>query len=107
MAAELAESPERATALGIDGHDDRLSDLSAAGFARRAAADDRWAERFSALESGGLTDDQQIDRDLVLSLLRGRSVMRDWEVWRRGPGAYPSPGPNGGFQLFLFPAPPG
>src|SRR4051812_3493657 len=40
MAAELAESPERATTLGIEGHDDHLSDLSAAGFARRAAADD-------------------------------------------------------------------
>ena len=98
---EMAESPERATMLGIDGYDDRLADYSAAGFERRARRDDAWLDRLSATDADGLTPDQEIDRDLVVSLLRGRAAMRDWTVWRRDPASYLSPMLAGVFQLFL------
>ncbi len=75
---EFAESPVRASSLGLDGFDDRLGDYSAAAFARRDARDDHWLDAFSAAE-------ESIDRDLVLSTLRGRAVMRDWENWKRDP----------------------
>src|SRR4051794_31503511 len=75
IADELAESPERATALGIDGYDERLGDYSAEGFARREQRDDGWLERLHGAPTDTL--DQELDRDLILSALRGRKVMRD------------------------------
>src|SRR5437773_11563450 len=69
---EFAESPVRASQLGADGYDALLGDYSAEGFARRDRRDEYWRGEFSALP-------ESIDRDLVLSTLRGRDVMRDWE----------------------------
>jgi uncharacterized protein (DUF885 family) len=96
---EFAENPTLATAMGVAGHDDRLGDLSAAGFARREAADDAFAGRFAASECTGADD--EIDRDLALSTLAGRRVMRDWAAWRRSPDAYLGTGLQGVFLLFL------
>ena len=74
----IADAPERATMLGIDGYDDQLADYSAASFDRRDRRDDRWLARLEAVATDGLSLDQRIDRDLVISLLRGRAAMRDW-----------------------------
>ena len=63
----FTESPTLATFHGADGHDDEMPDLSAAGHARRNAAEDEWARRFGELADGDLSSDQRIDRDLVLS----------------------------------------
>ena len=98
---ELDESPVTGSALGLDGYDDRLGDLSATGFERRAADDRRWHDRFAGLDDDALTPDQWLDRDLVLSTLRGRLAMHDWEAWRRNPDAYLNPGLQGAFVLFL------
>ncbi len=89
------ESPTGATFHGADGRDDRLPDLSADGIARREAAEDEWAARF-----GAVTGDA-IDRDLVLSSLRGSAITRDWQRWRRDPDAYVSAGLMGVFALFV------
>ena len=101
LAEEVEESPTTATRLGIDGHDDRLGDFTADAFARRAAAEDRWLERFGALADDELTLDERIDRDLVRSTLTGRQVLRDWAVWRRDPATYLGPCLQGVFSLFL------
>jgi uncharacterized protein (DUF885 family) len=101
LAEEMAESPTSATRLGIDGHDDRLGDFSAEGFERRAANDDRWLGRFRALGDDELSFDEAIDRDLVVSTLRGREVMQEWAVWRRDPSTYLGPCLSGVFSLFL------
>src|SRR5262245_1339264 len=71
-------SPVRASSLGIDGYDDRLGDHSEAAYRERERRDAHWLQEFS-------TVDESIERDLVLSNLRGREVMRDWENWRRDP----------------------
>jgi uncharacterized protein (DUF885 family) len=99
--AEMEESPVRATQLGIDGHDDRLGEFSADDFERRAKNDDDWHARFSALPAAELSFDERVDRDLVLSTLRGRQILRDWEVWRRDPATYLGPCLSGVFTLFL------
>lgn len=91
---EFAESPVRASSLGVDGFDELLGDYSEAAFARRDARDDHWLREFGALP-------ESIDRDLVLSTLRGRVVMRDWENWRRDPAVYLGPCLQGVFTLFL------
>jgi uncharacterized protein (DUF885 family) len=102
LGEELDESPIRATSLGIDGYDDKVGDYSAAGFARREARDDKWLASFSAIGDEGLSLDEQIDRDLVVSTLRGRLVMRDWQNWRRDPATYLGPCLQGVFALFLY-----
>jgi uncharacterized protein (DUF885 family) len=98
---ELEDSPVAASALGIDGYDDRLGEYDAAAFERRAAADRQWRDRFAALADDDLDDVHRLDRDLVLSTLRGRVAMEDWAVWRRNPDTYLNPGLSGVFTLFL------
>ncbi|HEX7171428.1 MAG TPA: DUF885 domain-containing protein [Candidatus Limnocylindria bacterium] len=99
--AEFAESPVRASSLGLTEFDDRLDDLSEEAFERRRAADGAWLERFRAASGEDLSFDDQIDRDLVISILRGRQIVEDWEVWRRQPDTYLNPGLTGIFGLFL------
>jgi uncharacterized protein (DUF885 family) len=101
LADHYAEAPIAASFAGLDGHDDESTDLSAAGFARRDAAEDRWLEQFSSLPDDQLSADERIDRDLVLSDLRGKRAMRDWQVWRRNPDTYLSGGLMGVFSLFV------
>src|SRR3954470_4342299 len=101
FAEELEESPVRATALGVDGHDDRLGDYSADAIAKREQRDAHWQATFEDMGDVGLSFDQQIDRDLLLSALRGRAVMRDWEAWPRDPGTYLNPCLSGVFTIFL------
>ena len=98
-----ADHPVFASQLGLEGFDDRLDDLSEAGFADRRRRSAEWLERFAALDE--TTDcasvDERIDRRLVLSVLRGRAVLDDWEMWRRQPETYLGPGLSGLFTLFL------
>ncbi|MEP7054370.1 MAG: DUF885 domain-containing protein [Actinomycetota bacterium] len=101
MTREFALSPTLATAVGVDGFDDQLPDLSETAILSAERADDEWAARFAGFADDDLSLDEQIDRDLVLSTLRGRSVMRDWAVWRRNPDTYLNPGLGGVFYLFL------
>ncbi|MDP9441071.1 MAG: DUF885 family protein, partial [Actinomycetota bacterium] len=98
---EMEENPTVASRLGIDGHDDRLGEFSAADHDRRAANEEAWFDRFSALAADDLTLDERIDRDLVLASLRGRRLQRDWVVWRRDPATYLGPCLSGVFTLFL------
>ena len=99
--AEFADSPVRASALGLTEYDEQLDDLSEAAFDRRSGTDVQWLERFRAVEDDSLTFDEVIDRDLVISILRGRQIVDDFEVWRRQPDAYLNPGMSGIFGLFL------
>ena len=104
LADEFEENPVLVSALGAEGLDDlhgRLGDYSADGFARRDAKAVAWRERFAAVADAGLSLDERIDRDLVISTLDGRIAMQGWAVWRRDPAAYLSPTLAGIFQLFL------
>jgi uncharacterized protein (DUF885 family) len=98
---ELEETPVAATNLGLPGYDDRLGEFDAAAFARRDAKIDAWTDRFRAVGDEGLSAEQAIDRDLVLSALRGRRILSPWEAWRRNPDTYLGPGLSGVFTLFL------
>ncbi len=99
--AEFADSPVRASGLGLTEYDDRLDDLSEAAFDRRRQADATWLDRFRGVDPEDLTFDDTIDRDLVISILRGRQIVEDWQVWRRQPDVYLNPGMSGIFGLFL------
>jgi uncharacterized protein (DUF885 family) len=84
---QLAAEPNLGTFLGITDHDDRVADKSAAAIVERHRREDVWLQRFEALDDE-LDLDERIDRDLVVMVLRGRQVMRDWEGWRRSPDDY-------------------
>ena len=99
--AEFADSPVRASSLGLTEYDERLDDLSEAAFERRRLTDQAWLERFGEVPDDGLSFDELIDRDLVVSILRGRQIMDGFEMWRRQPDTYLNPGMSGIFHLFL------
>ena len=99
--AELTDSPVRASQLGLTEYDDQLDDLSEAAFERRRRTDATWLERFSDVDPSDLGLDDGIDRDLVISILDGRRIVDDFEMWRRQPDTYLNPGLSGIFTLFL------
>jgi uncharacterized protein (DUF885 family) len=83
----LAEHPVEAALLGADGHDHTLGDFTESGFIARERAAEKWLARLSAsTEPQGLDDD--IDRELVVSRLRGMVALAGWPEWRRDPSAY-------------------
>ena len=98
---ELDNSPVRGTALGLTEYDDRLDDLSEAAITRQIQRDAHWLETFQGLTDAELSDDERIDRDLVVSTLRGRQIVEDFLMWRRQPDTYLNPGMQGIFLLFL------
>jgi len=101
LAERWREYPVAATSVGIDGYDDKITDYSLDAIHRRYDLEDEWHARFSAIGDDGLSLDQQIDRDLIVSTLRGMQIMRDWQVWKRDPATYLGPGLTGVFVLFL------
>jgi uncharacterized protein (DUF885 family) len=97
----FADRPSFATFHGWEGLDDRSPDLGADAIADRERRADRWLARFDAFDDAALTPEQRIDRDLVVSVLRGDQLMRDWQDWRRNPDTYLGPALMGVFSLFL------
>ncbi|GII56717.1 hypothetical protein Pth03_51060 [Planotetraspora thailandica] len=81
--------PVRAALLGADGHDRTLGDFSAAGFSARERAEEQWLRRLTS-ESPGSFDslDDEIDRGLVVSHLRGSVASARRPEWRRDPAPY-------------------
>ena len=88
---QLTESPILATALGTDGAHGEIDDLREEAFARRRSANHEWVERLESVGDDGLSAAQRVDRDAVLSTLRGRVILESWEAWRRDPMTYVDP----------------
>jgi uncharacterized protein (DUF885 family) len=97
---ELDEDPVLATAVGAPGHDDRLPELTAGAFARRAAADRAFHDRLEAAAPGA-DSAAAIDRELALATLRGRMALEPFAAWRRNPDTYLEPVLWGVHALFL------
>ena len=101
LAAEFDADPPGATVLGVPGYDERLPELSDPAVNARHVIDEKRLRAFEALPDDELTGQERIDRDLVISELRGRAMMRNWAAHRRDPAAYVAAGLNGVFTLFL------
>src|SRR5437773_2543622 len=98
---EYADSPTLASSLGLTEYDERLDALSAGAFKRRIESDDAWLERSRGASEADLAPAERIDRDLLVSVLRGRQLAQPLEMWKRQPATYLGPGLNGVFSLFL------
>jgi len=98
---EYEDSPTQASNLGLTEYDEKLDDLSAAAFQRRIESDDAWLARFRGVGEADLSAAERIDRDLLVSVLRGRQLGQPLEMWRRQPATYLNPGLGGVFSLFL------
>ncbi len=98
---EYADSPVMASALGVPGHDGDLDDLSAAAFDRRDRSAEEWLRRFRGTADERLTQDEMIDRDFLVAVLRGREILQPQRVWKKQPATYLNPGLTGVFTLFL------
>jgi len=101
LSNEFDISPVTASALGLTEYDERLDDLSAAAFDRRDSDAEEWLKRFAAVDAATLGVDDEIDRDLAVAALRGRTINADWQGWKRDPVVYSGPILNGLFYLFL------
>lgn len=101
LTADFDASPVLASGIGLTDYDERLDDLSADAFRRRDADAATFLARFEAVTDDGLALDDTIDRDLARAVLRGRTILADWEGWRRDPLAYTTPISSGLFTLFL------
>ncbi|MEU4807241.1 DUF885 domain-containing protein [Actinosynnema sp. NPDC023587] len=80
--------PGTAALLGSLAHDHTLGDFRAESFTaydREAAG---WLERFERADTDDLDD--SVDRDLVISVLRGHLARTSWPAWRRDPSTYTS-----------------
>ncbi|MGH3857701.1 MAG: DUF885 domain-containing protein, partial [Pseudonocardiaceae bacterium] len=88
------QHPVKADALGAPGYARRLGDFSASAFERLERDATGWLARFTDEPAG-------IDRDLVISALRGDLLMAGWPAWRRDPSVYLSPVFTGVLLPFL------
>lgn len=72
---------------GIHEHDHQLGDLTADGFAERRAFSEEWLAKFEGHDET-LSDSLEVDRQLLLSELRGERALFAFERWKRQPGLY-------------------
>ncbi len=101
LRVEFEHYPTRASGLGVREHDGHFEDLSAAGWQARDEMAADWLARFEAARDDGLSLDERIDRDLVVSALRGRTILADFQNWRRDPTLNTSLMLSGIFNLLL------
>ncbi len=98
---EYRESPVYASELGLTEYDELANDVSATAFERRRAENSQWLLRFRGVQYDALSNDERIDRDFLIAILRGREIFAPRLEWKRQPNTYLNPGLSGVFTLFL------
>ena len=98
---EYEDSPVHASALGLTQYDEELDDVSETAWLRRRAENSEWLSRFRAVRESDLEHDERIDRDFLVSILRGREIADPLLMWKKQPATYLNPGLDGVFTLFL------
>jgi uncharacterized protein (DUF885 family) len=70
--SDLRNYPERATAFGDYRYNDKLTDHSLAGIARRHQLDEGFLKRLQAIATSGFSDQDQLSHDLMVRVLEQR-----------------------------------
>ena len=76
---EYEDSPTLASSLGLTEYDERLDDTSEHAFQKRVERDVSWLARFRGVADSTITREEAIDRDLLISVLRGRELYHPLE----------------------------
>ncbi|GIH94447.1 DUF885 domain-containing protein [Planobispora siamensis] len=95
----LNANPIYASLAGAPGYDRTLGDFTEAGILAREGESRRWLERLQAVKGGEFQD--EVDRELITSTLRGSLAYEAWPVWRRDPSFYVGPVFSSFFSPFL------
>lgn len=95
---QCALNPALATFLGFTDRDHEVIDTSAAGFRHRDDRDRHWLQVFEQIGERELSDDQRVDRQLLIARLGAAVRTADFESWRRSPEHYVA---DGVFELFV------
>jgi uncharacterized protein (DUF885 family) len=80
---QLKDSPEMASALGDKRYDDRLTDYSVAGYDAHLEHERAILERLGAIDTAGMTEQEQLSKDLLVRTLVDDQVgarFRTWEM---------------------------
>jgi uncharacterized protein (DUF885 family) len=80
---ELRTNPEFATHLGDPRYNAEVSDLSAAAIAKTLAMEKQFLAQLEALNAGGLSSDDQLNRTLLMQRLQNRvdeARFKPWEM---------------------------
>ncbi|GGP78975.1 DUF885 domain-containing protein [Streptosporangium pseudovulgare] len=95
----LDANPIFAALMGAEGRDRTLGDFTEGGILARERESRRWLERLQAVPGGDF--EERIDRELVMSGLRGELAQGSWPAWRRDPSVYTGPIFNSMFTPFM------
>ncbi|SNR91645.1 Uncharacterized conserved protein, DUF885 familyt [Streptosporangium subroseum] len=102
----LRANPVHAALAGAEGYDRTLGDFTEAGILAREQESRRWLERLQAAGGDGQGNpepfEDEIDRELVMSTLRGGLAYEAWPAWRRDPSVYVGPIFNSMFGAFVY-----
>ena len=85
---------------GVHDHDHLLGDFTADGFAARRAFYEEWESKLTGHEEQ-LTASAEVDRDLILSEIRGERALFAFERWKRSPGLYSDVITRGAYYTLL------
>ncbi|MEU5695974.1 DUF885 domain-containing protein [Actinosynnema sp. NPDC020468] len=86
LAWQFDRVPGSAAMLGSLDHDHTLGDFRAEAFLSYEREAAGWLDRFTALDTADPAE--AVDRDLVVSVLRGAVAKAAWPAWRRDPSVY-------------------
>jgi uncharacterized protein (DUF885 family) len=79
--SDLRNFPERATAFGDYRYNDKLTEYSLDVIARRHQTDRDYLERIEAIETTGLSDQDQLSHDLLVRVLQQRIADFDFKEY--------------------------
>jgi uncharacterized protein (DUF885 family) len=79
--SQLRRAPEYASILGDKRYNDRSSDLSEAAVEREARDDARFLRRFEAISPVGFSEQERLNRDLMIRNLRDNREEYAFKIW--------------------------
>ncbi|HEX3468610.1 MAG TPA: DUF885 domain-containing protein, partial [Candidatus Elarobacter sp.] len=101
VADRFADDPTAATNAGFHAYDDRLPDLSAAGYAHRVADSKQQLRDLAALDAAALSADDRADAAIMRAALETELVTDETqELWRHNPGRYTSTASSAIYAIF-------
>ncbi len=81
-ANEMAENPFSATGAGVFDYNDQIPSLTPEDEARRTSEDEDFLARLRAFDSESLSDEDQLNADLLEFILKHRVALAEFDGWR-------------------------